>query len=133
MKRAEVHESHRIRQAGRWAVLLLVSLAATAAEKAVTAEPVNRLVFTVKRNSLQPSTITVVEGAYDIELSSGILRGNIAFEIDSPTKAKLATATVKDKRARQSVVVRLTPGTHTIQVVGFATWTSKIVVTAKKN
>jgi hypothetical protein len=105
---------------------------AHAGETTAKGEVVNRLVFTVRLNSLQPSAVTVPEGTYEIELSTGILRDSVSFELSGPAKAKLAAAKTKAHRARESVVVRLTAGDYVLQVAGYSKWTSKIIVTSKK-
>ena len=93
---------------------------------------VPQLRFTVYFKSMQPETISIPEGPYDIQINSGILQSAVEYNLEEQGKAEKRIDPNDKDKGRQLIPVDLKPGTYTLSVNGFADrWRSVIVVTKK--
>ena len=94
---------------------------------------VKPLKFALYFRSVQPATISVEEGDYDIQIDGSVINADIDYELEEEGKALTRVERTPQGKARHLMPVQLKPGKYTLRVKGFADrWKSVIVVTAKK-
>jgi hypothetical protein len=119
----------RIVKAAFLSLLLALPLAAGTKTQSTSAQAVKILSFSLRLNSMQPSSLTVPEGRYNLQLINGLVLGEVSFQLDSASQTGVAAGKVERNRAKKAVVVDLAAGTYVLQVPGHSKWVCRITVT----
>ena len=89
--------------------------------------------FVLYFRSIQPPTVSVEEGDYDIQIEGSVINADVDYELEEEGKALKRVERTPQGKARHLMPVQLKPGTYILRVKGFADrWKTVIVVTAKK-
>jgi hypothetical protein len=105
---------------------------ALAQQPSAPLKPVNILTFRLHRNRLLPAQITVPEGRYSVDLINAYVRGDIELTWKNDRSAQVGAARMSNGKLRGQMFVQLTPGKHTLQVVGKPEWKCEITVVKDK-
>ena len=93
---------------------------------------VKPLKFALYFRSVQPATLTVEEGDYDIQIDGSVINADVDYELEEEGKTVTRVERVPQGKARHLMPVQLKPGRYTLTVKGFADrWKSTIIVTKK--
>lgn len=93
---------------------------------------VPKLKFVVHYKTMEPATLTIPEGDYDIQISSGVVQTAIEYQLEEQGKSEKRTQAKESGKSNQLMPVEFKAGTYTLSVKGFGDrWKSVIVVTKK--
>ena len=93
---------------------------------------VRTLRFAVHYKSIEPQTITIPEGPYDIDISAGVIESAVDYQLEEAGKTEKRIEPKARGKYRKLIPVDLKPGTYTLTVKDHGDrWRSVIVVTKK--
>jgi hypothetical protein len=117
-----------------FAVLALGAAALHAQAVKSASEPPRTLSFRLALKRLEPASVTVPAGRYQIRLVNGlVVNAAVPFRLDRNGGAMLAQAQVAKGATSAKSEVMLTPGKYILEAGGRPEWRSEIVVTPPKS